>query len=394
MKILFVADGRSPIALNWIEYFVMAGYEVHLASIYPCQPELALASLSIIPVALSRAAGAMGKKQQRPPLKEKLLRAFSTPSMRMHLRHFFVPRSLPVAAGQLQSLILDLKPDIIHAMRIPYEGMLAALALREIKDSEKPPLVVSVWGNDFTLHAPATRRLSQLTRLTLECAEALHPDCDRDLRLARIWGFHADKPSMVLPGGGGVQSDIFYVDKSERAPIIVNPRGMRAYVRNDTFFRAIPLVLKQQPKARFFCPTMEGDAQAQRWVHEFKIAHAVALLPRQSRAQMADLFRSAQIVVSPSTHDGTPNTILEAMACGAFPVVGDIESLREWITSGENGLLIDPADPQALADAIIEGLQNPGLRLGAQKKNTRLILARAEFKQVMMAAENFYKTIL
>jgi len=264
MKILFVADGRSPIALNWIEYFVIAGYEVHLASIYPCQPELALASLTIIPVALSRAAGAIGKLQHRSTLKEKLLRAFSTPSMRMHLRHFLVPRSLP---------------------------MLAALALSEIKDPDKPPLVVSVWGNDFTLHAPATQRLSQLTRLTLHHAYALHPDCHRDLRLARDWGFHAKKPSMVLPGGGGVQSNIFYVDKSDRAPIIVNPRGMRAYVRNDTFFRAIPLVLKQQPKARFFCPTMEGDAQAQRWVHEFKIAHAVALLPRQSRVQMADLFR-------------------------------------------------------------------------------------------------------
>jgi len=82
------------------------------------------------------------------------------------------------------------------------------------------------------------------------------------------------------------------------------------------------------------------------------------------------------------------------MACGAFPVVGDIESLREWITPGENGLLIDPADPQALADAIIKGLQNPDLRLSAQKKNTRLILARAEFKQVMATAEKFYKTIL
>ena len=59
MRILFVADGRSPIALNWIRYFVDCGDEVHLASTFPCRPELALASLSIVPVAFSQSAGAV-----------------------------------------------------------------------------------------------------------------------------------------------------------------------------------------------------------------------------------------------------------------------------------------------------------------------------------------------
>ena len=54
LKLLFVVDGRSPIALNWIRYFVDAGHEVHLASMYPCQPDLELASLTIIPVAFSQ----------------------------------------------------------------------------------------------------------------------------------------------------------------------------------------------------------------------------------------------------------------------------------------------------------------------------------------------------
>ena len=57
MKLLFIADGRSPTALNWISYFVDSGHEVHLASIYPCQSDLALASLTIIPVAFSSAVG-------------------------------------------------------------------------------------------------------------------------------------------------------------------------------------------------------------------------------------------------------------------------------------------------------------------------------------------------
>jgi len=51
MKILFVADGRSPIALNWMSYFVDTAHEVHLASTFACKPDLNLASFHLVPVA-------------------------------------------------------------------------------------------------------------------------------------------------------------------------------------------------------------------------------------------------------------------------------------------------------------------------------------------------------
>jgi glycosyltransferase involved in cell wall biosynthesis len=104
---------------------------------------------------------------------------------------------------------------------------------------------------------------------------------------------------------------------------------------------------------------------------------------------MAELFRRSQVAVSPSTHDGTPNTLLEAMACGCFPVAGDLESLREWITPGDNGLLVDPGDPRALADAILLALEQPDLRLRARERNLRLIAERAEYKKVMYSPKNF-----
>ncbi|HEY4718004.1 MAG TPA: hypothetical protein VIH14_03230, partial [Anaerolineales bacterium] len=61
MRLLFVADGRSPTALNWIEFFTGGDHEIHLASTYPCQPELKLASLHMVPVAFSAAAGETGR---------------------------------------------------------------------------------------------------------------------------------------------------------------------------------------------------------------------------------------------------------------------------------------------------------------------------------------------
>jgi glycosyltransferase involved in cell wall biosynthesis len=109
---------------------------------------------------------------------------------------------------------------------------------------------------------------------------------------------------------------------------------------------------------------------------------------------MAELFRRAQVAVSPSTHDGTPNTLLEAMACGCFPVAGDIESLREWITPGENGFLVDPGDAAALSTAILQVYAQPELFDRAGKINQELISKRAEYNAGMHQAEEFYTRLL
>jgi glycosyltransferase involved in cell wall biosynthesis len=132
---------------------------------------------------------------------------------------------------------------------------------------------------------------------------------------------------------------------------------------------------------------------ASRWVDDLGIQRSVELLPKQSPAQMADLFRKSQVTVSPSTHDGTPNTLLEAMACGCFPIAGDIQSLREWITPGVNGLLVDPRKPQALAEAIVQAIKYEALRVSAAEYNTRLIINKAEYNHVMQAALDFYQSL-
>ncbi len=384
MRLLYVADGRSPIALHWISYFIDKGHEVHLVSLYPCQPDLPLASLHIVPVAFSGAVG--GGEGRRG-----LLRRLVPPRLRTALRQRFVPLTLPKAARQLSDIIQEVQPDLVHAMRIPYEGMLAALA------DPGPPLLISIWGNDFTLHAKSNSLTVLYTRHAVERADALHPDCQRDLRLAQEWGFLAERPAVVLPGGGGVKLDIFHPRREGTAPTrptVINPRGMRAYVQNEAFFKAVPRVLERLPTARFLCPTLAGEAQVERWVAELGIEQAVELLPRQTGPQMADLFRQAQVAVSPTTHDGTPNTLLEAIACGCFPVAGDLESIREWITPGVNGLLVDAADPQALAEAMIRALEDETLRQKAAAHNTRLIAERAEYGQVMASAEKFYGELI
>lgn len=400
MRLLFIADGRSPIALNWIHYFIDQGHEVHLASTYACNPVSGLASLTVIPVAFSGlkknvvpAPQSASGSARSASARRKDLTALGTVGLRTIVRQWLGPLTLKSSARRLQELIRRLQPELVHAMRIPYEGMIAALAIPAV------PLLISVWGNDFTLHASSTPLMDRLTRQALLAADALHTDCRRDLRLAEGYGFPASRPSLVVPGNGGLRLDVFHPlleadEKADRPFKVINPRGLRAYVRNDVFFQAVPRVTAVHPHVRFICPTMAGQPQAERWVAELGIAQYVELLPRQSQAEMAALFQDCQVCVSPSEHDGTPNTLLEAMACGCFPVAGDIESLREWITPGENGLLVDPGDPAALADAILQALGQPELRRSASRRNLELVASRAEYSQVMAQVEAFYHQIL
>jgi len=53
MKILFVADGRSPISKNWIRHFAERGDEVYLASTFACEVDFPLKRLEFTPVAFS-----------------------------------------------------------------------------------------------------------------------------------------------------------------------------------------------------------------------------------------------------------------------------------------------------------------------------------------------------
>lgn len=139
---------------------------------------------------------------------------------------------------------------------------------------------------------------------------------------------------------------------------------------------------------------MQGEAQALTWVRELGIEGAVELLPPVPFLEMGDVFRGAQIVVSPSVHDGTPNSLIEAMACGCFPIAGDLESIREWITPAQNGLLVDATDPQSIADAILLGLEREDLRREAAGLNMNIISAKADYERTMERVVEFYQAVM
>jgi glycosyltransferase involved in cell wall biosynthesis len=411
MRILFIADARSPIACNWINYFIQPGYEIVVVSTFPC-------ASSAFPETLIHTAPIGLNVLPRPKALGNVHPKNITTSRRAYLRvlswgmskvnrfaseyQYWIggPVGVKLQGSRVRDIVNRVSPDLVHAMRIPFEGILAAEAV-----PVGIPLLISVWGNDFTFHANGYPVIGRQTRRAMRRADALHTDCQRDRWLAVDWGFDGQKPAVVLPGAGGIQTDVFHpgeedtslrekLDIPESAPVVINPRGFRGYVRNDLFFQAIPLVLKEKPEVIFLCSAMQGSPEAEKWIEELGIGANVRLLPNVPRHEMADLFRMAQISISPSQHDGTPNTLLEAMACGCFPVAGDIESVHEWITDRDNGLLFPLDTPGNLAQALLCALRNNELRFQASDYNHQLIRERVEYKRVMARAEEFYHQVI
>jgi len=385
MKILLVADGRSPITRNWIEMLQDDGINVSLVSTYSCTPIPAVEQLATLPVAFGNLAGSQlntgGYVKNRNHAIHKAVGSLR--NVLVNTRYSVGLWTIKGFQKKLMQIVAREKPALVHALRIPFEGMLASCTPTAI------PLIVSIWGNDLTLHAHRNKLCMNWTKRTLMRVNGLMADTQRDIRLAREMGLGANKPTLIVPGGGGVDLTAIQKQHEIRAELdalipkgkvlVINPRGFRpGSVRNDIFFKAAAQIIQERQDVHFLCAAMTGQKEAVDWVRKLNIENNMHLLPYLKQEQLWALFQRCLISVSVSEHDGTPNSLLEAMAIGCLPICGNIESIREWITDGENGLLVKPGDPEELHTAILHGLNDGNLREAAKQKNQQIIRQRAE----------------
>jgi hypothetical protein len=403
MKILVVADGRSPITRNWVKDLIDCGHRVVLVSTFPSAQIAGTERHFVLPVCFSRFAGGQtsdntGQPKQSVRLISRIVQRYR--GLFQTLRYSLGPLTFFIYRKQYRKIIQDTQPGLVHALRIPFEAMFAFRAL-----PDNMPFVVSIWGNDLTLHAPKSRWMGYLTRQVLQRTDGLIVDVERDVALAQQWGYAQEKPVMVALTSGGIDFDRMRQARNQTPALaaqllaglwVINPRGIRpGYIRNDTFFAAAALVIKKTDMPVYFlCPSMAGQPQAEAWVQEFGLERHVQLLPYLSQEELWYLFSQSAVMVSPSVHDGTPNTLLEAMVMGAFPVVTDLDSLREWVKDGENGLLFDVNSPQALAEAIRQALSDEEMRCRVAQLNYKMVYARASRERVRELREQFYRQIL
>jgi glycosyltransferase involved in cell wall biosynthesis len=117
-------------------------------------------------------------------------------------------------------------------------------------------------------------------------------------------------------------------------------------------------------------------------VHRHGLEDRVHFIGFVADADLPALYSAASLFVYPSLYEGFGLPALEAMACGTPVVASNRSSLPEVV--GEAGLLVDPLDPEALAEAMAKVLSDPCLH---QRLSTAGRLQAAKFSWNGLASQ-------
>jgi glycosyltransferase involved in cell wall biosynthesis len=103
-------------------------------------------------------------------------------------------------------------------------------------------------------------------------------------------------------------------------------------------------------------------AALERRMRELGVEGRVRFLGSVSRDDVLRLFRAADASVLPSAWENYPHTVVEALAVGCPVIATAVGGVPEVVRDGENGLLVPPGDPPALAAAVSRFFSDPALR--------------------------------
>jgi len=140
---------------------------------------------------------------------------------------------------------------------------------------------------------------------------------------------------------------------------------------HPTFLRAAALVAREMTSCRFVCVGAGPEGYAARLR---RLAQELGLSDRLiwagARNDMPAVYNAVDIVCSSSTTEGLPNAIAEAMACGVACVVTNVGD--SVLLVGATGLVVPANDPKALADGLIQLIDDRGTK-GRPDPRARII---------------------
>ncbi len=106
------------------------------------------------------------------------------------------------------------------------------------------------------------------------------------------------------------------------------------------------------------------------------------------------IYAAAGVAAAPTFYENLPLRVLEVMASGVPVVASDVCGLPEVIASGENGLLVPPGSPEALAEALILLLQDDGERKRMGKAARESIVGRFSWSRAATESLEVYEHII
>ncbi len=161
----------------------------------------------------------------------------------------------------------------------------------------------------------------------------------------------------------------------------------------DTLIDAAAILRDTHPHARVF---VVGDGPDEHGlddqIHRRGVADRVQLVG--FHADVWPVFKAADIVCMPSKSEGMPNVLLEAMAAGCPVVATQVGGVPEAMTSGENGLLVEPNDASALASALASLIDDAPMAQRLASAARRSVEQRFLARDVVGKYAAFYERLL
>jgi len=160
--------------------------------------------------------------------------------------------------------------------------------------------------------------------------------------------------------GSGVDLEAFTPHELPNAPIflmlsrLLIDKGIREYVEAARSVRTkYPLAVFRLAGMLDSNPAAIGQPELQSWI----TAGDIEYLGDLSSVQTA--LQECRIYVLPSYREGTPRSVLEAMATGRPILTTDAPGCRETVIDGVNGFLVPPRNSEALANAMLRLIEQP-----------------------------------
>lgn len=353
MKICLIADSTSVHTQRWAQYFIQKGDEVHLITYEPSSLDYSGAFVHII----------------------------KSPFESLYLS--FIPRHL-----KIYLLVRKLKPDIVHAHFISKFGFHAAFL-------GFSPVIMSAWGDDILIIPYWSRFLWYFTKISLKRADLIYA-ASEDIRNNICSKFHITA-SKVKVNTHGVDVNLFYsahVAKSEDKTIILSNRNFYPVYNLETLIESISIVVSEYENVFFLIIGQGPDEKLiKRMVLDKNLSAFVKFIGWCDSQEMSEYLNSADIYVSTSISDGTPVSMLEAMACGLPCVMTDVGGIHEWIDNGVTGLLVPPRKPEVIAKALLSLINDVSKRNDLGRNARRLILEKADKSKIMDEVLIDYKSL-
>jgi len=289
--------------------------------------------------------------------------------------------------------VLKNRCDLIHAHWAIPTGLLGVW----VGTILKKPLIVTIHGSDLRM---ALERSGFLRKIFIfVCKKATHLNCVSEVQKKEIeqLGIMNEKISSIPMG-----VDEAFLEMGRKRKVgfgsrpykILSNRNLLPIYNVSLLIRAIPIVLKEEPRTKFLIAGEGSEKEnLEKEVENLNLSTSVQFLGRVPHKEMPNLLAQSDIYVSTSPYDGTSVSLLEALASGAFPVVTDIPSNREWIADGDNGFLVTEENENLLSKKIVEAIRDQRLLGEACEKNRKIVEQRAYWRENIKKIKELYQNV-